>query len=77
MQTPAEFVRGLSQSVNIVKMFIMLVWEALEAPGGLEKVREVGQQGVGGGVLYHWLSLLRLLATDKLCRSALKKVAIS
>ncbi len=49
MQTPAEFVRGLSQSVNIVKMFIMLVWEALEAPGGLEKVREVGQQGVGGG----------------------------
>jgi len=45
MQTPAEFVRGLSQSVNIVKMFIMLVWEALEAPGGLEKVREVGQGG--------------------------------
>ncbi len=35
------------------EMFRILVWEALEAPGGLEKVREVGQQGVGGGVLYH------------------------
>jgi len=30
------------------EMFIILVWEAQEAPNGLEKVREVGQQGVGG-----------------------------
>jgi len=32
-------------------MFMILVWEALEAPGSLEKVREVGQQAGGGGGL--------------------------
>jgi hypothetical protein len=32
-------------------MLVILVWEAHAAPGGLRKVREVGQQGVGGGYI--------------------------
>ena len=48
----ADACRHCKRSVTDRKhcdMFMILVWEALEAPGSLEKVREVGQQAGGGG----------------------------